>query len=330
MKSRWLPIGVGLLAGAALIAVNGMSGGDWLTSRLHAQQPTVRPDDRAPRPPQGRPGDPRSRSAGERAIGPLNHAYDQITVATLWMNSNQAKLAKEDGSMLDQSKDLYRKALTAYRAGQYRRAEATALVAHDAARGVVHMLQANTAAVEGVPVPPLEAEVGPPPPRPGRESPPPPRGRETVAPPPRDRVPTPPVPRDREARPVGEARPLPPERGGARRDGAAMARDAIREIREEIQEAAQGSPRGAGRQFVDAARRALDQAQKASDDGKNRRAIQMVMAAEAWSHVPEHLKRAEGTTRGASPREPGLREPPPPRPQERGPATPPRPPGRER
>jgi len=336
MKSRWLPVGVGLLAGVAF-------GVEWRSAGLHAQQTApragdVRPgDDRAPRPPQGRPGDVGPRNPGERAIGPLNHAYDQLTCATVWVSSSQAKLSREDRAVLDQAKDLYRKALNAYRMGQYRRAEATAIAAHDATRGVVHLLQANTAAIEGVPAPPLEADVGaPPPPRPGRDAPPPPRSRET-SPPPSDRV-APPPPRDRAAPPPGlKDRPLPPERGGARRDGGGMVRDAIREIREEVQEAGKGAQRGAGHTFVDAARRALDQAQKAADDGKNRRAIQFVMAAEAWSHVPEHLRRAEGATSTAPTREPGLREPPPDvrrdpaRPtRERGPATPPPPAARDR
>jgi hypothetical protein len=313
MKSRWLPIGLSLLVGGALAVANRTAGVDWLASRLHAQQPTIRSgDDRGPRPPQGRPGDGGPRSLGERAIGPLNHAYDQITFASVWMNASQAKLSKEDSSVLDQSKDLYRKALQAYRAGQYRRAEATALAAHDAARGVVHVLQAHTAAVEGLPAPPLEADVGaPPPPRPGRDAPPPPRGREAPPPPPRDRI-APPPPRDRAAPPAGDPdRSIPPQRGGARRDGAGIVRDAIREIREELQDGVQGSARGVGRQFVDAARRALDRAQKASDEGKNRQALQLVMAADAWSHIPEHLRRAEGPARGTSPREPGLREPSP-------------------
>ncbi len=327
MKSRWLPIGLSLLAGAALLATHRTAGVDWLGARLHAQQPGVRPpDDRAPRPPQGRPPDAGPRSAGERVIGPLNHAYDQITFATVWMSSSQAKLSREDAGLLDQSKELYRKALTAYRAGQYRRAEGTALAAHDAARGVMHVLQATMPAVEGLPVPPLEAGAGAPPPPPPGQPRPDPRDREPSAAPPRDRL-APPPPRDREAPPPGvRERPM-PDREGVRRDGSAMVRDAIREIRDELPDAAPGSPRGAGQPFVSAARRALDQAQRAADAGKNRQAIQFVMAAEAWSHVPEHLKRAGRNDARSTTGEPGLREPPS---RERGPATPPSPVERNR
>lgn len=336
MKRRWLPIGLSLLAGAALLAANRTAGIDWLASRLHAQQPAVRPGDtRPPRPGQPQPGDPGSRGLSGRAIGPLNHAYDEITCAAVWMSSSQAKLSRQDSGLLDQSKDLYRKALQAYRTGQYRHAEGLALAAQDAGRGVVHVLQANTSAVEGLPLPPLEAEAGtPPPPRSGREVPPAARDRETAAPRPADRVAPPPPLRDRPVPQGGaQARPPLPDRGDARREdgarGGARVRDAIREVREELQEVAQGSPPAAARPFVDAARRALDEAQKAAGDGHHRRAIHFVMAAEAWSHVPEHLRRAEGGTRGVAPRTPGLREPAPDvrrdstRPPERRPATPP-------
>lgn len=50
--------------------------------------------------------------------------------------------------------------------------------------------------------------------------------------------------------------------------------------------------RGAGRAFLDAARRLYDQARRANRD-ESVRAIQLARAAEAWTHVGEHLNRAD-------------------------------------
>ncbi len=172
------------------------------------------------------------------------------------MNSRQAKLPKEDAGLLAQATDTYRSALQAYRAGQHRRAESAAWAAQVAARGVVHLLQANTPVVEGLPAPPM--------------------GPAPATPPPSGRV-------------------------GTGNQGATMVRDAIREVGAELQDAALVSPRGPGRSFFDAARRALEQARKAAEGGNNRRALQFVMAAEALAHVPEHLRKAEGTSPSAPP-----------------------------
>jgi hypothetical protein len=57
-------------------------------------------------------------------------------------------------------------------------------------------------------------------------------------------------------------------------------------------EDADGDARGPGRAFLDAARRLYDQARRASRED-SARALQLARAAEAWTHVGEHINRAD-------------------------------------
>jgi hypothetical protein len=71
-----------------------------------------------------------------------------------------------------------------------------------------------------------------------------------------------------------------------------MVLDAIRDVRDDLQNAAQTSAQGTERQFLDAARRVLDEAQKAAKDGKYHKAMQFVMAADVWAHIGDDIRRA--------------------------------------
>jgi hypothetical protein len=68
--------------------------------------------------------------------------------------------------------------------------------------------------------------------------------------------------------------------------------DLLWRTRDRLEDMAAQGPRGAGRTFLDAARRLYDRARQAGRD-KTVRAIQWARAAEAWTHVGEHLMRAE-------------------------------------
>ncbi len=98
----------------------------------------------------------------------------------------------------------------------------------------------------------------------------------------------------------------------------------LRRTRDRLEDAGDADTRGPGREFLDAVRRLYDQARKADrDDGA--RAIQWARAAEAWTHVGEHLDRADDRDvprpdperRRPQPPEEGPRRPRPPRPQPR-------------
>jgi hypothetical protein len=65
----------------------------------------------------------------------------------------------------------------------------------------------------------------------------------------------------------------------------------LRRTGDRLQDADSGE-RGPGRAFHDAARRLYDQARRANREDSVR-AIQLARAAEAWTHVGEHLNRAD-------------------------------------
>ncbi len=76
--------------------------------------------------------------------------------------------------------------------------------------------------------------------------------------------------------------------------------DLLRRTRDRLRDADAPESRGMGRAFRDAARRLYDQARQADRDDPIR-ALQLARASEAWTHVGEHLVRAESD-----------RDPPPP------------------
>jgi|GEM_PF-3412520 hypothetical protein len=95
--------------------------------------------------------------------------------------------------------------------------------------------------------------------------------------------------------------------------------DLLRRTRDRLEDIGALAPRGVGRAFLDAARRAYDQARQASRDDTSR-ALQLARAAEAWTHVGEHLMRADSRTDYRSP--PDRRRPPPPDDRRRPPPPP--------
>jgi hypothetical protein len=86
--------------------------------------------------------------------------------------------------------------------------------------------------------------------------------------------------------PVARGVPAPPRRDNYELD------DLLRRTRDRLEDFADLASRGRGRAFFDAARRLYDQANRAGRDD-SMRAIQLARAAEAWTHVGEHLLQAE-------------------------------------
>jgi hypothetical protein len=104
--------------------------------------------------------------------------------------------------------------------------------------------------------------------------------------------------------------PAPP-----RRDDDELS-DLLRRTRDRLEDASNAPARGPGRAFLDAARRFYDQARKADRDD-DARALGLARAAEAWTHVGEHLNRADDTD-ARGPRRPRDRDDrPPPSPPDR-------------
>jgi hypothetical protein len=68
--------------------------------------------------------------------------------------------------------------------------------------------------------------------------------------------------------------------------------DLLRRTRDRLEDTEAQRPRGAGQKFLDASRRLYDQARRTDRDDKAR-AMQLARAAEAWTHVGEHLMRAD-------------------------------------
>jgi hypothetical protein len=106
--------------------------------------------------------------------------------------------------------------------------------------------------------------------------------------------------------------------------------DLLWRTRDRLEDMAALGPRGAGRTFLDAARRFYDRARQAGRDDSVR-AIQWARAAEAWTHVGEHLMQAEQQVglrrlpeRRREPPPPDDRRGPPPPDDRRGPPPPPR------
>ncbi|MGH7173885.1 MAG: hypothetical protein ACRELG_26705 [Gemmataceae bacterium] len=109
--------------------------------------------------------------------------------------------------------------------------------------------------------------------------------------------------------PAAKGIPVPPRRDDFELD------DLLRRTDDRLQDFAEETPRGAGRAFLDAARRLYDQARRAGRDD-TARALQQARAAEAWTHVGEHLSRADNRDgrreRPRPPRRPERDAPPPP------------------
>lgn len=113
--------------------------------------------------------------------------------------------------------------------------------------------------------------------------------------------------------PVVRGIPVPPVRDSSEFD------DLLEHTRDRQDDIRGLSPHGAGRTFLDAARRLYDQARQAGREDPVR-AIQLVRAAEAWTHVCEHLTRAD--SRRDEPPAPERRRERPSPPKDRRPSPP--------
>lgn len=188
--------------------------------------------------PPGKKGGPKGRGKGKDA---LQKAYDALSDVAARLDAGRARAPRELTKLYDRARDLYRDAERAARDDAERRADELAIAAHDAARGLLHALRAETASDDRLP---------------------------------------------------------PPRRNEDELD------DLLRRTRDRLDDFADSTPRGPGREFYDAARRFYDRARRAGHEDKER-AVQWARAAEAWTHVGEHLSRAE---------DPDVRRRPPPPP----------------
>jgi hypothetical protein len=129
---------------------------------------------------------------------------------------------------------------------------------------------------------------------------------------------------------------LPPVPDLPRPPGGPLGEERWEPARRELQRAADrlgevadaGGP--AGREFREAADRAYRAARSAYEARDFERAAELARAAEAWTHVGEHLTRATGDGPPSPPDGRADRVPPPPPPPERGDRVPPPPPPERR
>jgi|SRR5579872_1758260 len=118
--------------------------------------------------------------------------------------------------------------------------------------------------------------------------------------------------------------PTPPvDRGGsvdrwiAGQETWQEAREQLERAFNRIQETEAGAPADSpSRQFVEASRRVYTFGRRAYEDGDYPRAVELARAAEAWTHVREHILRSTNQVAQLSRRP----LPPPPRPDDRPPA----------
>ncbi len=88
----------------------------------------------------------------------------------------------------------------------------------------------------------------------------------------------------------------------------------IRRVGDRLKDAPADDDKGPGRAFLDAAQKSLDAAQRALKAGDAMKAVDLARAADVWSHVGEHLQRADHPDRDRPrPPAPDDRRQPPPR-----------------
>ncbi|HVC92638.1 MAG TPA: hypothetical protein VND64_03060 [Pirellulales bacterium] len=224
--------------------------------------------------------------------GPRGHHLRQAydTLSEVALLMRDERELNTYAGLFNEAKEFYRSAHQARLSGDDFRSGELAVAANDAARGLRHWLGATLPPATDLPLPP-DDEPGPPP---GRG----PRGPEAV---------------------------------GAEDDPAFHSRELLSRARERIVEAQNESAAdGAGRQFLDASRRVYEEARTAYIAEDYPKAAELGRAVEAWTHVGEHLLRAEEGTatavrerRAPPPRDArvdgprrrgptGLDEPPPP------------------
>lgn len=211
---------------------------------------------------------------------------------------------------------FYRAGVKAY-PDDPRKAAELAVAANDAARGLDHLRRASYQPVGGLPEPPAGFG-GPPAPPDGPKGKEPPKedGPKGKGPKdgPKGKAPPPPPLKDE---PKGKEPPAIPAAGpptGA--EPWASALDALTRARDRITAAGEAPAGGAARDFLDAARATYARGRTAYETGEYRTAGELARAAEAWSHVPEHLARAgwdgpDGPPVAPEPKKKGLVPPPP-------------------
>lgn len=215
--TRWMR---GLVMLTAAAAVGGLM--DWGPATGFTSIAEAKP--KGPKGPKG------PKEGPKKGKDHLVKAYEALTDIAAWTEGGRARPPRDLAPLLDQAKDLYRDAVRAARDEEPRRADELAAAAHDAARGLVHALRANSPATRGLPAPP--------------------RGDEDEL------------------------------------------DELLRRTRDRLDDVGDQGPRGAGRTFLEAARRFSERARQAGRDD-DVRAIQLARAAEAWTHVGEHLMRAD-------------------------------------
>lgn len=228
---------------------------------------------------------PPARQTGQRPAPPppdiqamqqLHQTYNALELVSVWSGSSQGKLPQDQTALFEQAKELYRQAHRAYTDRNYPRSVQLALAAGAASQGLVSILHANAPPIPNLPKPP---EPPTPPPQTGAAAP--------------GTIPAP---------------------GGAKqppRGPADEARQILDFVRQRINDTTKGGavPEPA-RAFLDASRKVYEQSRQAYQQHNYPKAIELALAAEAWTHVGDYVKQAANP--GKTSTRPG--QPAPPRP----------------
>jgi hypothetical protein len=237
----------------------------------------------------------------------LHKAFDDINDLATSVPAGQ-----EATRLFDQAKAFYRAAVKAFPADP-RRARELALAADETVCGLNHLRRATAQPVANLPEPPLDADPAPAPkdgPK-GKDDPKGkdgPKGKEGMkdkdGPKGKEGMKDKDGPKGKEEMKAKDA-PPPPKDGAkgpdrrAERGPWSPALDALTDVGSQLTAAAE--VKGAGREFVDAARTAYRKARAAYEGGEYRKAEALARAADAWLRVGDHLTRAEWDGSAAPP-----------------------------
>jgi hypothetical protein len=191
-----------------------------------------------------------------QAVQELHQAYGTLELVTVWSGSGRSKLAQDQAALFEQAKELYRQAHRAYTERKYARSLQLALAAAAGSQGLVSVLHADAPPIPNLPKPP-----------------------------------DPPAPPPQAAAPGAN-----PAQGGAARPAqgpAEEARQVLDFARQRINDATKGgAPPEPAKGFLDASRKVYEQSRTAYQQQNYPKAIELALAAEAWTHVGEHLRQA--------------------------------------
>ncbi len=230
------------------------------------------------------------RPAGPDAGGALRAAYDGLRDVSVQTPAVRERALRGADGLFGQAKEIYRNAVQAQQGGDAGRARELAVAANDAARGLRYLLRGTLPAATDLPAPPTI------------DAPPPPAGRRGAVPPP------------------------PPANPGGPGEPWVASRELLRHTRDRIDSVADLTADGPGKQFLDASRQVYQLAREAYLAKDYSKAADLARAAEAWTHVGEHLQNGDNADAAAPPLPGGRTPPPPPPPGSLGEAPPPRPP----